>query len=295
MTTTDTRSTKELFRQWRSGDADAGQVMAQRFADWYYAVATSRLGEKVGREPCEKACARFGEGVIKQNDARALVKWAHDIIQEEVSTAGGRTNDGDEATSYTGGQKPKELLIRARKALPGEVRLVEACYTGRDEGEIARLAEPLGGMPIGVLKARYRIKQWMRDNAKVPFEVAPNDPVLDRAPLPLYESGRMASPAEEANFEQWMLSDLDLCKDIAEFAQFAIALRGGLPAEAASSSKPQAGQSFQGAPSGADEGSSTVGTAGKAAIGGVALLGVGALAVVLVLIVVLAVVYLFVL
>jgi hypothetical protein len=47
----------------------------------------------------------------------------------------------------------------------------------------------------------------------------------------------MATPQEEINFEQWMISDLDLCRDIAEFAHFAIALRGGLPAGAAPSSK----------------------------------------------------------
>ena len=60
-------------------------------------------------------------------------------------------------------------------------------------------------------------------------EVAPDNPVLDRAPLPLYESGRMATEQEEVNFEHWMISDIDLCKDIAEFAHFSIALRGGLP------------------------------------------------------------------
>ena len=49
MSSTDTRSTRELFRAWRSGDGEAGQVMAQRFADWYYAIATSRLGEAAGR------------------------------------------------------------------------------------------------------------------------------------------------------------------------------------------------------------------------------------------------------
>jgi len=292
MTTTDTRSTKELFRQWRSGDAEAGQVMAQRFADWYYAIATSRLGEKVGREPCERACAKFGEGVIKQNDARALVTWAHGIIKEEVAEKGGRATDGDEPSSYTGGQKPKDLLVRTRKALPAEVKLVEACYRGLNDAEIQKLAEPLGGMPIGFLKARYRVKQWMRDNAKVPFEVAPNDPVLDRAPLPLYESGRMANAAEEANFEQWMLSDLDLCKDIAEFAQFAIALRGGLPAE---KDVPQASQSSDASGSSSsfkddDEPAASGSRVGAtAAIGGVALLGVGAV-VLLVLLVVVAVV-----
>jgi hypothetical protein len=237
-TTADTRTTKELFRQWRSGDAAAGQVMAQRFADWYYAIATSRLGEKNGREPCEKACARFGDGVVKQTDARALVKWAHEIIQEEVNGRGERVMDGDEPSPYTGNQRPKELLVKARRALQSEVRLVEACYTGKADNEIGRLAEPLGGMPIGVLRARYRLKQWLRDNARVPFEVAPDDPILDRAPLPLYESDRMASPAEEANFEQWMLSDIDLCKDIAEFAQFAIALRGGLPRKPPRAARP---------------------------------------------------------
>lgn len=284
MTTTDTRPTKELFRQWRSGDAGAGQLMAQRFADWYYAIATSRLGEKAGREPCERACARFGEGVVKQTDARALVKWAHDIIADELKDKGARVKDGDEPSAYTANQRPKELLLKARRALPSELRLVEACYQGGNEAEITRLAEPLGGMPIGVLKARYRVKAWLRDNAKVPFEVAPTEPVLDRAPLPLYESGRMASAAEEDNFEQWMLSDLDLCKDIAEFAQFAIALRGGLPADSA---VPVA------APKPVDDAGMSSG--GKAALGGgIALIAAGAVGV-FVLLALVAVLYLFVL
>jgi hypothetical protein len=267
MTTTDTRSTKDLFRQWRSGDAEAGQVMAQRFADWYYAIATSRLGDRAGREPCEKACARFGEGVVKQTDARQLVKWAHEVIQEELKGRGERARDGDEPSAYTGNQKPKDLLVKARRALPAEVKLLEVAYGGRaDESEVQRIAEPLGGMPLGVLKARYRVKQWMRDNARVPFEVAPNDPVLDRAPLPLYEAGKMANETEEANFEQWMLSDLDLCKDIAEFAQFSIALRGGLPADVA--------QPTMNAPAAADDDDLTMGTGTKAALGGAALIAV---------------------
>ena len=59
MAETDTRSIKVLFREWRQGDAEAGQIMAQRFADWYYAIATSRLGEDAGREPCETACRKY--------------------------------------------------------------------------------------------------------------------------------------------------------------------------------------------------------------------------------------------
>ena len=257
MTTLESRSTKDLFRQWRSGDAEAGQAMAQRFADWYYAIATSRLGEKNGREPCERACARFGEGIIQQTDSRQLVKWAHSLISDEVIKHGGRAAGGDEPSAYSGNQSPQDLLNRARPHLGAEIRLLGACYGGADEAEVARIAEPLGGMPMAVLQARYRVKQWLRDEG-LPIEVAPDDPVLDRAPLPMYEAGRMASLAEETNFEQWMLSDLDLCKDIAEFSAFALALRGGVGSDA---------QGNQDA-SGDGEG---MGTAGKAALGGFAL------------------------
>jgi len=220
MAETDTRSIKVLFREWRQGDAEAGQIMAQRFADWYYAIATSRLGEDAGRDPCETACSKFGEGVANVSESRALVAWAHKIIQEELAGKGDRVSDGDDANAYTGNQRPKTLLARARVAIPDAVELLERCYRSGTTENIE---------PLPVLKARYKVKQWLRDNAGVPFDVAPDEPVLDRAPMPLYESGRMATPAEEVNFEQWMISDLDLCKDIAEFAHFAIALRGGLP------------------------------------------------------------------
>ncbi len=223
MAETDTRSIKVLFREWRQGDAEAGQIMAQRFADWYYAIATSRLGEDAGREPCEVACRKFGEGVANVSESRALVSWAHKIIQEELADQGERVTDGDDANAYTGNQRPKTLLARARQAQPDEVAMLERCYRHGSDEQLE---------PLPVLKARYKVKQWLRDNCNVPFDVAPDEPVLDRAPMPLYESGRMATPAEEVNFEQWMISDLDLCKDIAEFAHFAIALRGGLPESA---------------------------------------------------------------
>mgnify|MGYP002065574284 CR=1 FL=1 len=42
----------------------------------------------------------------------------------------------------------------------------------------------------------------------------------------------MASAKEEEQFENSILTDLDLCKDIAEFTHFSIALRGGIPADA---------------------------------------------------------------
>ncbi|MFT4621983.1 MAG: hypothetical protein ACI8PZ_000635 [Myxococcota bacterium] len=230
----DTRTTKQLFREWRSGDRDAGAVMAQRFADWYYAIAVARLGESRGNIPCQAACQRFAEGVVGVKESRSLVPWAHRIIQEELEKAGVRAADGDEPNAYTNHQSPKSLLLRARDALPQQIELLQLTYTGGDPERIETLAAPLGGNPLGVLLARYRVKQWLRDQAQVPFEVAPDDPVLDRAPLPLYESAQMNSPAEEESFEHWMISDIDLCRDIAEFAHFAIALRGGLPADAPS-------------------------------------------------------------
>lgn len=285
MSDTDTRSTKELFRAWRSGDGQAGQTMAQRFADWYYAIATSRLGEERGREPCETACAKFGDGIVNVTESRALVSWAHDLVKEELARAGNRATDGNEPNAYTGNQPPKTLLMRAREALPDEIELMEVTYKGEaSKDEIEKLAAPLGGNPLGVLKARYRVKQWLRDNQGVPFEVAPDKPVLDRAPLPLYESGRMATPEEEVNFEHWMISDIDLCKDIAEFAHFSIALRGGLDSV-------QAFQSQQAAPVASEDDAPVAGpgAGAVAAAGGMALVA-GGVAVVVVIIIIVAVV-----
>jgi len=251
--------------------------MAQRFADWYYAISTSRLGESRGVKPCEDACARFGEGIGNVTDARGLVPWAHDIIQDEMAKAGNRIMDGNDPNAYTGNQPPKTLLCRARQDLPMELNILEITYApGATPEQIEEVAAPLGGNPLGVLRARYAAKRWMRDNASVPFDVAPDNPILDRAPLPLYESDRMANAEEETGFEQWMISDIDLCKDIAEFAHFAIALRGGLPSNA------EFEASASTASSTASEGDG-VGKAGIAAGGALVLAGGGAVFIVLIL------------
>jgi hypothetical protein len=271
------RSTNALFREWRGGDAAAGQLMAQRFADWYYAISTSRLGESRGREPCETACARFGEGIGNVTEARGLVTWAHNIIKDELARSGNRILDGNEPNAYTGNQAPKSLLCRAREALPQELQILELTYSGSaTQEQVEEVAAPLGGNPLGVLRARYAAKRWMRDYASVPFDVAPETPILDRAPLPLYESNRMANPEEEVGFEQWMISDIDLCKDIAEFAHFAIALRGGLPTP----SEFEAAAVNEVGPAEENDG---VGTAGIAAGGALVLASGGALVGLLVL------------
>lgn len=281
----DKRSAQVLFREWRGGDAEAGGIMAQRFADWYYAISTSRLGESGGRAACDTACSQFGDGIVRVKDARELVPWAHGIIKAELDQVGSRARDGDEPNAYTGNQRPKALLAQCRTALPDEVGLLEVTYGGSATPEqIEAMAAPLGGNPLGVLKARYRVKQWLRDNAGVPFKVAPDNPVLDRAPLPLYESARMATPAEETSFEHWMISDIDLCMDIAEFAHFSIALRGGIPEQAAAAASSAAPSGS--AASGADDSDSGSNVSTAAAVGGgLVLLGGGAVAIVVLAIV----------
>lgn len=224
-----TVATLELYRQWRNGDPVAGQAMAQRFSDWYYAVTASRLGDAHGRVSLQRACTRFQQGIVSVAKESELVGWAHGILAEELETAGGRIAGGDFPNQLTGGRLPTELLGAARAALPAEqVRLLAHAYDSAYPLEdVGREAEALGGMPLAVLKARYTLKRWLRDHAGVAFTEVPDEPNLDYAPLPLYEAGRMSSAAEETGFEKWLLSNMGLCKDIAEFGVFALALRAG--------------------------------------------------------------------
>ncbi|MDP2306673.1 MAG: hypothetical protein Q8P18_11680 [Pseudomonadota bacterium] len=232
--------TPQLFRQWRGGDADSGQNMAQRFSDWYYAVTASRLGDALGRVPLQNACTRFQQGIVGVTKEAELVGWAHDILAEELAAAGGRIGGGDFPNQITAGRSPTELLAIARKALPPEAitLLAHAYDSAWPLDELTKEAESQGGMPLAVLRARYALKRWLRQNAAVVFTEVPDEPNLDYAPLPLYEAGRMSSAAEETNFEKWLLSNMSLCKDIAEFGVFALALRAGAFRTVAPSSVP---------------------------------------------------------
>lgn len=220
---------QELYRKWQGGDVAAGQAMAQRFSDWYYAVTASRLGDAHGRMPLQRSCTRFQQGIVSVTNEGDLVRWAHGILDEELKAAGGRISGGDFPNQLTAGRSPTDLLNAARAGLPPEyVRLLAHAYDSAFPlEEVGRGAEALGGMPLAVLKARYALKRWLRDNAQVAFSEVPDEPNLDYAPLPLYEAGRMQSAAEETNFEKWLLSNMGLCKDIAEFGVFALALRAG--------------------------------------------------------------------
>jgi hypothetical protein len=226
----DVRTTpQQLFKQWRfSGDAAAGQQMAQRFTDWYYAVSTARLGDAHGRAPMQRACLRFQQGIVNISEPGELADWAHAIIADEIREAGGRIGGGDFPNALTDRRPPSELLAEARGQLaPAQLELLALTYDAAvPMSEVTRAADALGGMPVAVLEARHALKQALRANGVKLSEVAER-PNLDCAPLPVYESGRMTNPTEEANFEKWLLSDLSLCKDVAEFAAFALSIRTG--------------------------------------------------------------------
>lgn len=217
----DDSSTETLFHHWRRGDTEAGKAMAQRFTDWYYAIAVSRLGEQGGDTAFRAACSKFSKGVVKVNDPRRLLGWAHGIARRQLhaQVEGGRLPDGDFPNAFTKRQSPKDLLVRARKALPDDMGLIEAAYRGEAGSQD----------PQRLLRARYAVKAWLRDHAKVPFRITPTDPDPDRAPLPFYEAGQMNDESEEVHFELYMLNEQEVCQDVAEFAHYAIALRGGLP------------------------------------------------------------------
>lgn len=221
---------QQLFKQWRTDrDADAGQQMAQKFSDWYYAITAARLGDRVGREPLERACQSFAEGIVQVSRTSDLVDWAHALVVREMAAAGGRVPGGDFPNALTARRSPTELLGAARQALPAhQVQLLGMAFDPSvDMGRLEVAADAHGGVPHAILEARYALKRFLRDAAQVPLQVVPDRPDLDLAPLPLYEAARMRSSDEEAAFEKWLLTDIELCKDVAEFAAFAHALRGG--------------------------------------------------------------------
>lgn len=220
---------QRLFKQWREGDAASGQAMAQRFSDWYYAVTACRLGDLHGRGPLQRSCTRFQQGIMGVQRPEELVDWAHRVLADEVQMAGGRIPGGDFANQLTGGRSPTEILHKVRKHLDRvDVSILAHAYdTSYPIERVQQETQAMGGMPVAVLRARYRLKQALRDHAGIALLEVPEEPNLDYAPLPLYEAGRMRSATEEASFEKWLLSNVGLCRDIAEFGVFALALRNG--------------------------------------------------------------------
>lgn len=224
----------QLFRKWRSGDEASGQEMAQRFSDWYYAISTIRVPGTAGRPPMESACQQFAQGIVTVTRPRALVDWAHDVLEKELSTSGYGLDamaqtGSDHPNAMTRNRSPSELLQSVAGAVPADLLNVLAlAYDANTSlATVDAAAEPLGGTPFAMLQARYAIKRALRTSQDVPFAVAPDEADMDRAPISLYEANRLASGREVGDLEKWLLSDIDLCKDIAEFSAFVHALRGG--------------------------------------------------------------------
>lgn len=221
---------QQLFKKWRGGDAEAGQQMAQRFSDWYYAIAACRLGDRKGRAPLDRACQSFAQGIVGITRSGDLIEWAYGLVQQEVQNAGGRFNGGDAGNALTGNRTPSRLLREVRKGLDADQQqLLHLVYTGAtNTDQINRLAEAQGGLPVALVRARYTLKRLLKTNANVGFQETPLELDFDRCPLPLYEAGGLASDDEEMAFEKWMLNDPNVCRDVAEFAAFTHALRAGL-------------------------------------------------------------------
>jgi hypothetical protein len=221
---------QDLFKHWRNGDADAGQIMARRFNDWYYAVATSRLGFTEARPALEQACAAFVEGISTVSRANDVVDWAHSVLSRYVHQESGRIAGGDFKNALTGDRSPVRLLQQVRPTLDNShARLLCMAYSAEvTDLDLEQAAEATdAGWPMALLDARYALKRSLRDNLQVGFSVVPIQPDLDCAPLPLYESNRMSTGDEEALFEKWLITNEELCRDLAEFATFAHALRTG--------------------------------------------------------------------
>lgn len=231
-------SVQQLFRQWRGGDAEAGKVMAQKFSDWYYAVTTVRVADRSGREPLERACQSFAQGIISVTRPSTLVDWAHGLLEEELKGIGrgldaGPARGGDHANALTRNESPTALIKAAVTQLTESQRhLLASAYDLKTPvEEIEALGEDMGGLPFAMLDARYALKRALHESAEIPFAVVPDEADMDRAPIGLYEAGRLASGAEVATLEKWLLTDIDLCKDVAEFAAFVHAMRAGALAE----------------------------------------------------------------
>jgi len=222
-------SSHQLYKQWRNGDAEAGTAMAQRFSDWYYAITTARLGEEKGRGPFERACGVFQQGIAGLPKASQLVDWAHDIIAKEVDAAGRRNTGGDFPNAYTKNQSPTSLVRTAAAKLDAaQIELLQKAYSvSANADTIASLAAKSGGFPGAVYRARHALRQALQSEGGIDFTTAANPENLDWGPLPLYEAGKLASPAEERAFERWMLQDPIVCREVVEFAAFAHALRAG--------------------------------------------------------------------
>lgn len=219
-----------LFKQWRAGDPDAGVTMAQRFTDWYYTIAVMWLGESNARPALEAACQIFAQRIMDVENQEELLDFAHNIIFEQLNQAGGRAPGSDVPSPLTNNRTPSSLIVEASSQLSAEqIRILHQTYTG--QGDPLQI-DPQ--MPVAALEARQALKSRLQASG-ISFGTMNSLNEPDQAPLPLYEAHRLRTDDENWLFEQWLLSDIDLCKELTEFAPFSSALRAGALANARSS------------------------------------------------------------
>ena len=221
-------STQDLFSRWKKGDAKAGQDMAQRFSDWYFAVSSARHGEVKSRPALERACQLFAQGIAQVETEGELEEWAHGILSEELQSLGA-PEGADEPSRLTGQRAPSRLINRAvSEARCPLLPLLAMAYDHQVSADaLERACSDSGGFPLAILKARYELKEWLATQEAIPFQVPSDEINLDYLPLALYESGRLGE-AEARNFERWLLDDPRLSKDVAEYSSISLALRGGV-------------------------------------------------------------------
>lgn len=214
-------SINSLFQKWRSGDRAAGNAMVQRVNDWFLAIATARLGEAAAKGAARAATEAFVADVARVPDGRRLRAWAHQLAVEHIHSAGKPKRGTESPSAYTRSISPVRLWAKVHRALPNEAKALARAYQAGD-------AHPSWS---DALNARYAIKRWLRD-AGLPFRVCPDAPDPDLAALAAYEAGHLTEP-HAYEVERWLLTDADACRDLAEFAHLAIALRAGLTEAAA--------------------------------------------------------------
>lgn len=221
MSTPATLPAQTLFLQWRRGDAASGRLMAQRFTDWYLAICVARLGEHDGKDAARAVCGAFQQGIGKVASPAQLIPWAHGLAKREFEGRSiAHTSSAPRPGAFTKGQAPGEILARARKVHPAETALLEAFYSGQASTED----------PSTLLAARATLKDWIQQEVQVSFRASHADP--DLLPLAHYEAHSLHTEADRDAVETWILDEPELSRELVEFAQFALALRRGIPKEA---------------------------------------------------------------
>mgnify|MGYP000007852221 CR=1 FL=1 len=155
-------SVHDLFNRWRNGSSEAGQEMAQRVADWYFALAVTHLGEEQGQVACEAACSTFSTGAANFASSEELVHWCQDTIHHAMGRKRPGVASMTMSSSFTLDCPPKELIAIAWQELPEELLILTHCYSSKTKvSALVELCEKGDGYPLELLKARDRRKTWL--------------------------------------------------------------------------------------------------------------------------------------